>query len=151
MGVDPTVSQHEIGSATQSTLFKKRHSQLSNWWHAPTSSLSLVDKIRVCLLLADTVCYLFYSPTSPGQLLQYTAHAQLLHCSWDCQAQICPHISYRNLKVWAAMPQKPIQWPCIRNPPSGHASETHLMTHSMIKCFSMAIFCKVLAFWAMPQ
>ena len=81
------------------TLFKKRHSQLSNWWHAPTSSLSLVDKIRVCLLLADTVCYLFYSPTSPGQLLQYTAHAQLLHCSWDCQAQICPHISYRNLKV----------------------------------------------------
>ena len=58
------------------TLFKKRHSQLSNWWHAPTSSLSLVDKIRVCLLLADTVCYLFYSPTSPGQLLQYTGHAQ---------------------------------------------------------------------------
>ena len=49
------------------------------------------------------------------------------------------------------MPQKPIQWPCIRNPPSGYASETHLVTHPMIKCFSMAIFCKVLAFWAMPQ
>ena len=58
------------------TLFKKRHSQLSNWWHAPTRCLSLVDKIRVCLLLADTVSYLFYSPTSPGQLLQYTGHAQ---------------------------------------------------------------------------
>ena len=28
-------------SQSRSTLFKKCHSQLSNWWHAPTSSLSL--------------------------------------------------------------------------------------------------------------
>ena len=82
------------------TLFWKRHSQLSNWWHAPTRSLSLVDTFLACLLLADTVvCCQSVSQLS-HQPRPVHCTCLVAFCSWEQQAQICPHISYRKLKVW---------------------------------------------------
>ena len=83
------------------TLFLKWHSQLSNWWHAPTRSLSLVDTILACLLLADTVvCCQSVSQLS-HQPRPVHCTCSVAFCSWEQQAQICPHISYRKLKVCA--------------------------------------------------
>ena len=73
---------------------------MSNLWHAPTRSLSLVDTILACLLLADTVvcCQSVSQLSHQPRPLHCTC--SVAFCSWEQQAQICPHISYRKFKVW---------------------------------------------------
>merc|ERR1712173_35232 len=88
------------------TLFKICHSMLSNWWYAPTRSLSLVDTILACLLLADTVVSCQSVSQLSHQPRPVHCTCSVAFCSWEQQAQICPHISYRKFKVCLSLQRK---------------------------------------------
>ena len=54
------------------TLFKKCHSQLSNWWHAPTSSLSLHSGPNQGFLSNGSIGAVY--------LVKILAHCAMLQC-----------------------------------------------------------------------